>query len=330
MAASPPPVDTNATPAVIQAIGLTRRFNHDTLTAVDGLDLTVFRGDILGIVGPDGAGKTTTLRLLAALMNPSDGEARVFGHDTVHGAGRVKAHIGYVAQRFALYGDLTVRENALFYADLYGVPRAERRQRLDRLLDATGLSRFAGRRAAHLSGGMQRKLALTCVLIHTPDLIFLDEPTTGVDPVSRREFWEILGRLHMDGITLVVSTPYMDEAEQCTRVALMMNGRLATLDTPDRIKAMVPGELLTLWPEDARRAREALAGLPGMPEIQLYGDQLRILTSDANALIPHIRARMAERGLAVRELRPGRVRMEEAFVYLTEHQAGDASKPKEA
>lgn len=330
MAASFAPPAESTAPAVIEAVGLTRRFSHGAITAVDGLDLTVYRGDILGIVGPDGAGKTTTMRLLAALMNPTAGHARVFGHDTVHGAAHVKARIGYVAQRFALYGDLTVRENALFYADLYGVPRGERQQRLEQLLTATDLARFSDRRAAHLSGGMQRKLALACVLIHTPDLIFLDEPTTGVDPVSRREFWEILSQLHVQGITLVVSTPYMDEAEQCTRVALMMAGRLAVCDTPAHIKAMVPGELLALWPQDPQRAREALAELPGIADVQLYGDQLRILTADADALMPGIRARLAERGLTIDDLRPGRVRMEEAFVYLTGHRIERRSAGEEA
>ncbi len=324
--------------AVIVAAGLTRRFGRGAaaITAVDGLDLAVSRGDILGIVGPDGAGKTTTLRLLAALMNPTAGHAVIFGHDSVRGAARIKAHIGYVAQRFALYGDLTVRENALFYADLFGVPHAERQERLERLLSATDLLRFGERRAAHLSGGMQRKLALACVLIHTPELILLDEPTTGVDPVSRREFWEILANLHLDGITLVISTPYMDEAEQCTRVALMMHGRLAVCDTPARIKAMVPGELVAVWPADMRRAQQALAGLEGIHEIQPYGDQLRILGDDAAALMPRIRARLAEHGVALHDLRPGRVRMEEAFVSLTgAHPAaapgnGDAPAVKEA
>jgi ABC-2 type transport system ATP-binding protein len=231
---------------------------------VDGLDLAVSRGDILGIGGPDGAGKTTTLRLLAALMNPTAGHAVIFGHDSVRGAARIKAHIGYVAQRFALYGDLTVRENALFYADLFGVPHAERQERLERLLSATDLLRFGERRAAHRSGGMQRKLALACVLI----------PHAGAHPPRRTHYRRrprltprVLGdpgqpppRWHH----AVISTPYMDEAEQCTRVALMMHGRLAVCDTPARIKAMVPGELVAVWPADMRRAQQALAGLEGI------------------------------------------------------------------
>jgi ABC-2 type transport system ATP-binding protein len=303
-----------AAPLAIEAEDLTRRFGQSV--AVEHLQLSVQRGEILGLVGPDGAGKTTTLRLLGALLNPSQGHVRVFGHDTVHEGRQIKRRIGYVAQRFSLYGDLSVVENILFFADLFAVPQVERGPRLERLLAFARLDEFRQRRAAHLSGGMQRKLALACVLIHTPDLILLDEPTTGVDPVSRREFWDILGELHLQGITLVISTPYMDEAEQCTRVGLMVQGRLLACDTPTRIKGRMVGELVALWPSDLRRAQAALADVPGLREVQLFGDQLRIVTDDADAAIAAISAALAARDVGVRDLRRTRVRMEEAFVSL--------------
>jgi ABC-2 type transport system ATP-binding protein len=309
----------------IEARGLTRCFG--AAVAVDHINVQVPHGEILGLVGPDGAGKTTTLRLLAALMNPTAGQARVLGYDTVRGAGQIKRRIGYVAQRFSLYGDLTVLENILFFADLFAVPRAERAPRAERLLSFARLGEFRHRRAALLSGGMQRKLALACVLIHTPELVLLDEPTTGVDPVSRREFWEILSELHLQGVTLALSTPYMDEAELCTRVGLMAEGRLIACDTPAQIKRMIHEELVALWPTDVRKAREALAGLPDLREVQMFGDQLRILVDDAEAAIPRIASILAIHGVGVRELRPTPARMEEAFVSLIGRWA--AGSPRE-
>ena len=215
-------------------------------------------GEIFGLLGPDGAGKTTTIRLLAAIMDPTAGWAKVAGYDTVSESEPIKRRIGYMAQRFNLYGDLSVEENLNFFADVFEVAGAERNERIERLLDFARLDEFRDRRAAHLSGGMQKKLALACTLIHTPEIIFLDEPTTGVDPVSRREFWDILTDLHLQGITLVVSTPYMDEAERCSRVALIYQGQLVVCDTPEAVKAMTEGELIALWPSDMHRAREAI------------------------------------------------------------------------
>ena len=294
--------------------------------AVNHIDLAVPRGEILGLVGPDGAGKTTTLRLLAALMNPTMGWARVLGFDTVREAAEIKRRIGYVAQRFTLYGDLTVLENMLFFADLFAVPRVERGPRAERLLDLARLGEFRHRRAARLSGGMQRKLALACVLIHTPELVLLDEPTTGVDPVSRREFWEILSDLNLQGVTLVLSTAYMDEAEMCTRVGLVASGHLIVCDTPARIKALVQEQWLTLWPTDVRLARDALASVPDLQEVRMYGDQLRIRVADAQAAMPRIASALAAKGVGVRDLHPSRARMEEAFSALVGRWASDASR----
>jgi ABC-2 type transport system ATP-binding protein len=306
---------------VIETENLARAFKN--VIAVNGLNLNVRQGEIFGLVGPDGAGKTTTIRLLAAIMDPTDGWARVFGHDTVRQPEPIKRRIGYMAQRFNLYGDLSVWENLNFFADVFEVTGTVRRERIERLLHFARLTEFRNRRAAHLSGGMQKKLALACTLIHTPQIIFLDEPTTGVDPVSRRELWDILTELHLQGITLFVSTPYMDEAERCSRVGMMYQGRMVVCDTPERVKAMIEGELIALWPSDLRRAREVLAGLEGVLEMQTFGDQLRIFAQDTGQLITRARAALAAQDIEVREVRRTRPRMEEAFISLIQRQMAE-------
>ncbi len=306
--------------SVIEAQGLTRRFKK--VTAVDRLDLNVRKGEIFGLLGPDGAGKTTTIRMLCAIMNPSAGYARVAGLDTVKEAEAIKKRIGYMPQQFSLYGDLTVLENLTFFADIFEVGREERQERIPRLLGFSRLTEFKGRRAAHLSGGMQKKLALACTLIHSPEIIFLDEPTTGVDPVSRREFWEILTELHLQGVTLFVSTPYMDEAERCSRVALMFEGRVIVCDTPDRIRGLVEGELLELRPDRLREASRVLEGLPGVLEVQTYGDLLHVFVDSATRRAPDVQAALADAGIAVAGLRQTRPRMEEAFISLIRRHEG--------
>ncbi len=220
--------------AIIETRGLTRRFGD--VTAVDRLDLSVAAGEIFGLVGPDGAGKTTTLRMLCSLLDPSEGSARVAGHDAVREPQAVKDCIGYMAQKFGLYQDLSVRENMNFYADLFGVLGAERAGLAARLLRMTRMEPFQDRLAGRLSGGMKQKLALMCTLLHRPKILFLDEPTNGVDPVSRRDFWAILYQLLKDGITILMTTAYLDEAERCNRVGLMHRGRLIRCDTPDALK----------------------------------------------------------------------------------------------
>ena len=331
---------------VIVTEKLTRRFKD--VVAVDGLDLKVRAGEIFGLVGPDGAGKTTTMRMLCAIMDPTAGSARVAGLDTRAQAEQIKARIGYMAQRFNLYGDLTVDENLNFFADVFQVRGRERRERKERLLHFARLTRFRKRRAAHLSGGMQKKLALACTLIHEPQVIFLDEPTTGVDPVSRREFWDILSELHLQGITIFVTTPYMDEAERCSRVGLMYQGRMIVCDTPGQVKRMVEGELVELRPVDAaaagqgamdgapgrslRRAQQLLAPVDGVLEVQTYGDLLHIFVDDAGARQAALVAALAAEGLAAADVRLTRPRMEEAFISLvrremaaTEMASGEAA-----
>ena len=299
---------------VIETHNLAKRFKN--IAAVDGLNLSVRRGEIFGLLGPDGAGKTTTIRMLCAIMDPSEGRASVAGFDTVKEPEEIKKRIGYMAQQFSLYGDLTVMENLVFFADIFQVERQEREERTRALLDFARLTEFTGRRAAHLSGGMQKKLALACTLIHKPEIIFLDEPTTGVDPVSRREFWDILTELHLEGVTLFVSTPYMDEAERCSRVALMFEGDVIVCDAPERVKGLVEGELLELRPDRLREASRIIEGLPGVLEVQTYGDLLHVFVDDAERRMLTVQEVLAGAGIVVEGLRQTRPRMEEAFISL--------------
>jgi len=219
---------------IIQTQNLTRRFGD--LTAVDHLNLTIEPGEIFGLVGPDGAGKTTTLRMLCGLVNPTEGNAIVAGHDVVREPQAVKDQIGYMAQKFGLYLDLSVRENMDFYADLFGILGSERAELTAQLLHMTRMEPFRGRQAGRLSGGMKQKLALMCTLLHRPKILFLDEPTNGVDPVSRRDFWAILYQLLKEGITILMTTAYLDEAERCNRVGLMHRGKLIRCDAPEGLK----------------------------------------------------------------------------------------------
>src|SRR5215470_45287 len=225
----------NAAASIIEAHGLTRRFGD--LTAVDHIDLAISEGEIFGLVGPDGAGKTTTLRMLCGLMDPTEGSATVAGHDVAKEPQAVKDQIGYMAQRFGLYGDLTVQENMDFYADLFGITGNFRGELTEQLLRMTRMKLFGDRQASRLSGGMKQKLALMCTLLHRPRILFLDEPTNGVDPVSRRDFWAILYELLKDGITIFMTTAYLDEAERCNRVGLMHRGRLVHCDAPEAVRA---------------------------------------------------------------------------------------------
>jgi ABC-2 type transport system ATP-binding protein len=299
---------------VIETHDLTRRFKK--VTAVDGLDLSIRGGEIFGLVGPDGAGKTTTIRLLCAIMNPTSGSAKVAGFDTVKQAEDIKRRIGYMAQRFNLYGDLSVIENLNFFADIFAVSGEVRRDRIAQLLAFARLTEFKDRRAAQLSGGMQKKLALACTLIHEPEILFLDEPTTGVDPVSRREFWDILSDLHLRGVTLFVSTPYMDEAERCSRVGLMFEGDLIVCDEPEKVKDLIAGELIELRPDELRRARDVVAGLDGVLEIQTYGDLLHVFVDSVEKRSPELERLLETQGIGVTGMRQTRPRMEEAFISL--------------
>lgn len=302
------------TAAIIQTSGLTRLFKEHR--AVDALDLSIQPGELFGLVGPDGAGKTTTLRLLAGLLQISEGEGSVAGFDLRKEAESIKPHIGYMAQEFSLYAELSVEENLQFFSEIYDVDAKDVTQRSERLLAFAGLTEFKQRRAEHLSGGMKKKLALACTLIHEPKILLLDEPTTGVDPVSRREFWEILAELNLAGTTIVVSTPYMDEADRCARVGLIYAGRLVICDTPVAIRAELPGELIEIHPEDWRGARGLVASLPGVVQVQTYGESLHVIVDSAEKRIPEIRVALEKQELAYRSMRTAPVRMEEAFISL--------------
>jgi ABC-2 type transport system ATP-binding protein len=284
--------------------------------AVDSLNLEIDQGEIFGIVGPDGAGKTTTLRLLAGLLEISGGIATVGNFNLTSHAESIKSLIGYMAQRFSLYGELTVIENLEFFADIYDVSEKDRESRIDRLLEFARLREFQDRRAVHLSGGMQKKLALACTLIHQPEILLLDEPTTGVDPISRREFWDILTELHLSGTTIVVSTPYMDEAERCSRVALMSEGRVIVCDQPRRIREMVQGDLIEIKLDDWRKAAQLIKPIPGVLEVQTYGESLRVFVDRVQDRLPVIRYVLDEHRVSYRSLQRSSTSMEEAFISL--------------
>jgi len=299
---------------MIVARGL--RKSWGATVAVDGLDLEVGRGEIFGLVGPDGAGKTTAIRLLCGILDADAGEAAVAGFSLRRETEAVKMRIGYMSQRFSLYGDLTVAENLRFFASLFRVPREERRRKQDELLEFSRLGPYRDRLAQNLSGGMKQKLALTCTLIHTPEVLFLDEPTTGVDPVSRRDFWKILYDLLRDGVTVFVSTPYMDEAERCGRVALMDRGRVHLCDTPAALKGRMQGTLLELVATPQRPAREVLGRMPGVSGIQVFGDRLHLWLRDAAVDEAAVCAHLARQGIAACEARRVAPGLEDVFVSL--------------
>ena len=259
---------------IIQTQDLTRKF--DQLIAVDRLTLSVNRGEIFGLVGPDGAGKTTTLRLLCGLMNPTSGSAQVAGHDVVKEMESVKDRIGYMAQRFGLYQDLTVDENMTFYGDLFGVPQTVRDELTPGLLQMTRMDKFRGRQAGRLSGGMKQKLALMCTLLHRPQILFLDEPTNGVDPVSRREFWAILYQLVEEGVTVFVTTAYLDEAERCNRVGLMHRGQLIRCDSPTTLRNNMDEICYEVVADDVRGLRDFLQTSPGILSVEPFGVTLHV------------------------------------------------------
>jgi ABC-2 type transport system ATP-binding protein len=252
----------------------------EPLTAVDHLSLTIDRGEIFSLVGPDGAGKTTIIRMMCGVLAPSEGSITLLGFDIQTQKHEIKKRIGYLSQRFSLYQDLTIDENIDFFAEIHRLRKfAERKEEL---LQFTRLAPFRDRLAGQLSGGMKQKLALACTLIHTPEIIFLDEPTTGVDPVSRRDFWKILSSLLKSGITIVICTPYLDEAERSTRVAMMNQGKILRCDTPDAIRSTFHSEVVEIVCNDVHRASEILLETFERNEIQLFGDRLHILVQDAN------------------------------------------------
>ena len=273
------------------------------------------RGELFGIVGPDGAGKTTTLRMLAGVLRPTSGEAWVDGIDVGRDPERVKPHIAYMAQRFGLYEDLTVQENLDFYADLYRVPRADRPARLERLYRFSRLGEFSDRLAGKLSGGMKQKLSLSCCLVHHPRVLLLDEPTFGVDPISRRELWLILHEMVAEGITLVVSTSYLDEAERCDRVVLLNEGRAMALDRPTALQSSLEGTMLAVRADRPRMARDALRHAPGVRSAALFGEAVHTLL-DPGGGVDDIRPTLHAAGISVLEAEEIEPSLEDVFIHL--------------
>lgn len=305
--------------AALSLRNLTRRFGD--LVAVDGLTFDVAPGELFGLVGPDGAGKTTTLRMLAGVLKPSAGDALVGGVSVARDPEAVKHKIAYMSQRFGLYHDLTVRENLEFYADLYQVPRAARARRLARLYEFSSLGPFQHRLAGQLSGGMKQKLGLCCALVHQPEILLLDEPTFGVDPLSRRDLWLILHEMVAEGVTAVVSTAYLDEAERCDHVALLDRGRVLALDRPDVLQGSLPGEWLAIEASDERRALALLREAPGVRRAALFGHTLHVSVSSRAADWPLLEQRLREGGVEVVSSRSIEPSLEDVFI---ERVAGSA------
>jgi len=298
----------------IQTTNLTKVFGSQT--AVNRLNLTVKKGEIFGLVGPDASGKTTTLRMLCGILPPDGGEATVAGCDILSKAEELKDKVGYLPQRFGLYGDLTVLENIHFYADLYEVSRKERADRVERLLAFASLAPFIRRRAQDLSGGMKQKLGLICALIHRPEILLLDEPTTGVDPLSRRDFWMILYDLLREGVTILFSTSYLDEAERCSRIGLIYQGDLLIADTPSAVKSQRVGVILEVRTEDNQSCAEILEGVPSLRSLALSGDKIHVQVDDPREGEKVIREILSSKGMEVLDLLRVRPSLEDAFVSI--------------
>ena len=297
----------------IEVSALSRRFG-DTL-AVDVLEFDVARGELFGIVGPNGAGKTTTLRMLAGVLPPTSGDAHVEGVSIATDPERVKPHIAYMAQRFGLYEDLSVRENIEFYADLYRVTRAERQDRLPRLWRFSRLEPFQHRLAGQLSGGMKQKLSLCCALIHHPAVLLLDEPTFGVDPISRRDLWLILHEMVAEGVTVVVSTSYLDEAERCDRVALLDHGRVLALDSPLALQQAFTAPLVAVRTDQPRRTRDLIRQQPGVRSAFLFGEAVHVvLAHEEETNADALTTRLTEAGVNVFDVQPIEPSLEDVFM----------------
>jgi ABC-2 type transport system ATP-binding protein len=286
------------------------------LVALRELSLTVAAGELFGLVGPDGAGKTTTMRLLSSILDPTSGDAWVAGYHITKEAEALKEHIGYMSQRFGLYADLTVLENIEFYADIYGVPRRERSEKIERLLGFANLAPFRHRLAGALSGGMKQKLGLACALVHTPKVLLLDEPTSGVDPVSRREFWRILSGLLRERVTIFVSTAYLDEAERFHRVALLHQGELLACGTPDEVKALMRGTILEIHSSEPRRAARALRLQFPAEAVGLFGDRVHLVTEEPEKAAGQAEAILRGEAIPTTGIEPVEPGLEDVFVSV--------------
>lgn len=299
----------------IQTRELTRQFGE--IVAVNGLNLRVAKGELYGLVGPDGAGKTTTIRMLASIMKSTSGTAFVLGRDVATEGETIKGKIGYMSQRFGLYEDLTVMENILFYADLHNVPHHIRRPRIEQLLGFSNLKPFTNRLAGKLSGGMKQKLGLACALVHTPEVLFLDEPTNGVDPLSRRDLWRILYELLREQVTIFISTAYLDEAERCTRIGLMHKGSIIIEDEPGRVKQSLKNPMIEVWTDRVREAGEFAETLSTVESVGIYGDRLHIALKEKEAA-QNIVVELQQKGFPIQNSREIAPNLEDIFIAMVE------------
>ena len=306
---------------VVATRGLVHRYRADLAPALDGFDLAIRAGEAFGLVGPDGAGKTTLIRLLCGLHVPTSGTIEVFGEPVPASIERIKPRIGYVSQRFSLYGDLTIQENLDFFADIHGVRGREGRERKESLLEFTRLRPFRHRLADRLSGGMRQKLSLICTLVHEPELLLLDEPTTGVDPITRRDFWSILSELLERGLTIVMSTPYLDEAERCSRVALVDRGRVLACGEPGDLRRESDLVVLEVVCSPVRDAAAQLADESGVDGVHSFGDRLHVLLGsgiEVSSATVTLTQRLRASGVEVRDARPVTAGLEDVFIHLVE------------
>jgi ABC-2 type transport system ATP-binding protein len=311
----------------IETLQLIKRYpgqKKEDRPAIDTIDLTVESGQLYGLVGPDGAGKTTILRILSTVIKPTSGSAHLAGFDVIKQSEDVRALLGYMPQAFSLYPDLTVKENLKFFADINGVPAREQKQRIDELLEFARLTEFSTRRSENLSGGMRKKLALACALIHEPKILLLDEPTTGVDPVSRRELWHLLAKVIQQGVTVLISTPYMDEAERCSTVSIINQGRMLITGAPIELENQMPFQIVEVKARPRHALRAVADQTEGVLSWRAVGDRLRLSVDNPNAVMPRIDDELKKAGAQISILREARILMEDVFIYLVEKQKEQA------
>jgi ABC-2 type transport system ATP-binding protein len=311
----------------VEALHLTKRYSSQTKEshpALDAVDLQVEAGNLYGLVGPDGAGKTSLLRILSAVLMPTSGSARLAGFDVIKQSEQVRARLGYMPQAFSLYPDLSVMENLRFFADMNGVPRGKQKERIEELLDFARLADFISRRSENLSGGMRKKLALACAMIHEPEILLLDEPTTGVDPVSRRELWQLLAKVIERGVTVVVSTPYMDEAERCDVVSIIYQGRMLTTGAPVDLEQQMPFRIIEVKARPRGTLRKVADQIEGVIGWRAVGDRLRLAVIDPVESQKRIESNLIKAGAEISILREARITMEDVFIHLVEQQEKQA------
>lgn len=307
----------------IETFNLTKRYpsqSKESRSALDNYDLHVEAGQLYGIVGPDGAGKTTLLRILSTVLTPTSGSAQIDGFDVIKQSEQVRSRIGYMPQAFSLYPDLSVLENLRFFADMNGVSREKQKNRIAELLEFARLTEFASRRSENLSGGMRKKLALACAMIHEPEILLLDEPTTGVDPVSRRELWQLLAKVIERGVTIVVSTPYMDEAERCDVVSVIYQGKSLISGSPVYMEQQMPFKIIEVKARPRGTLRQVADSIDGVIQWRAVGDRLRLSVNNSMAVQEYLKDALKKAGAEITILREARITMEDVFIYLVESQ----------